>query len=73
MPAQPRTAEQKVARIAGLAHGVVTRVGLLAAGISRDEIAHRLAPSRRYTWTDVFEEPEPMLAELLGLLPNQRC
>jgi very-short-patch-repair endonuclease len=23
---------------------------------------------RRYTWTDVFEEPEPMLAELRELL-----
>jgi hypothetical protein len=39
---QLRTVEQRIARIAARAHGVVTRVELLEADISTDEIAHRL-------------------------------
>jgi very-short-patch-repair endonuclease len=34
--------EQILARLAGRAHGVVTRAQLLAAGVSRDEIKHRV-------------------------------
>jgi very-short-patch-repair endonuclease len=40
--AQGTTVEEKLARIAGAHHGVATRAELLRAGISRDEIAHRL-------------------------------
>jgi very-short-patch-repair endonuclease len=40
--AKLRTVEQRIAWIAGRAHGVVTRVELLAAGVTRQEIAHRL-------------------------------
>jgi hypothetical protein len=39
---QSRTAESKLARLASQSHGVVTRSELLAAGLSRDEIRHRL-------------------------------
>ena len=35
----------------------------------RDREAHRRGDQlRRYTWTDIFEEPQPMLAELKTLL-----
>src|SRR5687767_313142 len=43
MAAQDRTVEARVARIASRAHGVVTRAQMSAAGITRDEIAHRVA------------------------------
>jgi hypothetical protein len=39
---QGRTVEQEIAWIARRAHGVVTRVELLAAGVTRDEVAHRI-------------------------------
>jgi hypothetical protein len=39
---EPRTAERIIRRIASLAHGIVTRAELLAAGVSVDEIVHRL-------------------------------
>jgi hypothetical protein len=39
---QGRTVESVVARIAARSHGMVTRRQLLAAGISSDEIAHRV-------------------------------
>jgi very-short-patch-repair endonuclease len=42
MAPQDRTAEQKLARIAGVAYGVVTWAEMLRAGISRDEIKQRL-------------------------------
>jgi very-short-patch-repair endonuclease len=42
MPHQDRTAEQRIARLAYAAHGVVTRSQLLRAGVSPDEIRHRL-------------------------------
>lgn len=41
MRPQGRTAEQEIARIAGAAHGVVTRVQLVLAGITADEIKQR--------------------------------
>jgi hypothetical protein len=41
--AKGRTVEQVVARLATRSHGVVTRRQLLAAGVSRQEIADRLA------------------------------
>ena len=37
-----RTAEQDLARLAGTTHGVVTRAGLLRAGLTVAEIRHRL-------------------------------
>ena len=37
-----RTVDQKVARIAGRAHGVVTREQLREAGLTRHQIAQRL-------------------------------
>jgi very-short-patch-repair endonuclease len=40
--AKVSTVEEKLARIAGRAHGVTTRAELLAAGVSRSEIEHRL-------------------------------
>lgn len=40
--AQHRTAEQELARLAGAAHGVVTRSQLLAAGLTSEQIASRL-------------------------------
>jgi hypothetical protein len=40
---QNRTVEQELARIAGAAHGVVTRVQLARAGITAEEIRHRLS------------------------------
>jgi hypothetical protein len=42
MAAQDRTVERLVGRIASRSHGVVTRAQLLAAGVSRHEIAERL-------------------------------
>jgi hypothetical protein len=36
------TVEQKLARMAGSAHGVVTRAELLGAGLTVDEIKRRL-------------------------------
>jgi very-short-patch-repair endonuclease len=42
MPPKSSTVEQRLARIAGRAHGVVTRTELLAAGATPDEIKHRL-------------------------------
>ncbi len=42
MRPQNRTVEQELARIAGAAHGVVTKAELLAAGISVGEIKRRL-------------------------------
>ena len=41
MATQVRTIEREIARIAGRAHGVVTRAELLGAGLTQDEIAHR--------------------------------
>ena len=43
MAGQVRTVETVVARIASRSHGVVTRRQLLAAGVSEDEIDHRIA------------------------------
>jgi very-short-patch-repair endonuclease len=40
---QGRTAEQKLARVAGAAHGVVTRVELLRDGVTAAEIKQRLS------------------------------
>jgi Transcriptional regulator, AbiEi antitoxin len=42
MQQQGRTAEQKLARLAGAAHGIVTREQLLGAGLSPEEIRQRL-------------------------------
>jgi hypothetical protein len=42
MGVQVRTAERELARIAGRQHGVVTHRQLDGAGVSRNEIAHRL-------------------------------
>lgn len=42
MARQSGTVEQKLARIGGGSHGVVTRRELLRAGVSDDEISHRL-------------------------------
>ena len=42
MDPQGRTVEQELARMAGAAHGVVTRLELLGAGISAQEIKYRL-------------------------------
>jgi hypothetical protein len=42
MAPQRDTVEQKLARMASTAHGVVTRPQLLRSGISIDEIRHRL-------------------------------
>ena len=42
MGAKVRTVERRLARIAGTAHGVVTRAQLLDAGVTRKEIEHRL-------------------------------
>ncbi len=42
MAPQLATVEQVLARLAGKAHGVVTRRELLAAGVTRDEIRERL-------------------------------
>jgi hypothetical protein len=39
---QDATVEQKLARMASAAHGVVTRGQLLEAGVSKDEIRHRM-------------------------------
>ena len=36
------TAERRIARLASRSHGVVTRAELVAAGISEDQIDHRL-------------------------------
>jgi very-short-patch-repair endonuclease len=41
--AQDRTVERVIAKLGSRSHGVVTRHQLLAAGLSRHEIAHRLA------------------------------
>lgn len=43
MAARTHSVERVVAWLAGRAHGVVTREQLLAAGVSRHEIGHRLA------------------------------
>jgi very-short-patch-repair endonuclease len=43
MAGKVRTVERVVARLAARSHGVVTRRQLLAAGISEDEIDHRIA------------------------------
>jgi very-short-patch-repair endonuclease len=43
MAGKLRTVETVVARIASRSHGVVTRRQLLAAGVSEDEIDHRIA------------------------------
>lgn len=43
MAPQVRTVERELGRLGTPAHGVVTRAELLAAGISSDEIAHRLS------------------------------
>jgi very-short-patch-repair endonuclease len=40
--AKVRTPAQKLARLAGRAHGVVTRAELVQAGMTRSEIAHRV-------------------------------
>jgi hypothetical protein len=40
--AKGRTVEEKLRELAGRAHGVVTRAELLRAGITRNEIEHRL-------------------------------
>jgi very-short-patch-repair endonuclease len=42
MQALGRTVEEKLARLAGAGHGVVTRQQLLSAGVTRQEIASRL-------------------------------
>ena len=42
MGTQSTTAEQKIARIAGRAHGVVTRAELLQAGLTAKQIALRV-------------------------------
>jgi very-short-patch-repair endonuclease len=42
VPHQDGTAEQKLARLAGATHGVVTRAQLVSAGLSLDEIRHRI-------------------------------
>jgi very-short-patch-repair endonuclease len=42
MATQPTTVEQQLARLASGSHGVVTRERLLSAGISVDQIAHRV-------------------------------
>jgi hypothetical protein len=42
MPVKATTPEQMIARIAGRNHGVVTRRQLLAAGVTRSEIEHRV-------------------------------
>jgi putative AbiEi antitoxin of type IV toxin-antitoxin system len=42
MAPQRDTVEQKLARIASAAHGIVTRAQLLRSGVSIDEIRHRL-------------------------------
>ena len=42
MGAPGRTVERELARIAGASHGVVTRLQLLSAGVSRREIAARV-------------------------------
>lgn len=42
MPVTRRTAERVIARLARRSHGVVTRRALLAAGVSKAEIEHRL-------------------------------
>jgi hypothetical protein len=42
MATQSTTVETMVAELAGRAHGVVTRAQLLAAGVTHDEIAHRV-------------------------------
>src|SRR4051794_12905726 len=42
MRPQDRTAQDRVARLAGRAHGVVTRRGLVAAGVSAAEIKARV-------------------------------
>jgi very-short-patch-repair endonuclease len=42
MRPQSRTVERELARIAGSAHGVVTRAELLAVGVTLDEIKQRL-------------------------------
>jgi Transcriptional regulator, AbiEi antitoxin len=42
MPHQDRTVDQKIARIASSQHGVVTRANLVNAGITLEEIRHRL-------------------------------
>jgi very-short-patch-repair endonuclease len=39
----------------------------------RDREAYRRGDDiRRYTWTEVFEEPEPMFTELRALIPQRR-
>ncbi|MEX2194649.1 MAG: hypothetical protein WD844_05125 [Thermoleophilaceae bacterium] len=52
MAAQSRTADAILARLATASHGVVTRRGLLAAGIARHDIARRLR-----TGTLILEYP----------------
>ena len=42
MATQVRTAERVIARLASRSHGVVTRRELLAAGVTSDEIVHRV-------------------------------
>lgn len=42
MGAHSRTVESRLAALAGRSHGVVTRAELLAVGVTRGEIAHRL-------------------------------
>src|SRR5688500_937021 len=43
VPVKTTTVEQRLARLAGAAHGVVTRAQLLHAGVTRSEIEQRLA------------------------------
>src|SRR5215211_4009354 len=43
MDAEDRTVERTLASLASAAHGLVTRAQLLQHGVSRTEIAHRLA------------------------------
>jgi very-short-patch-repair endonuclease len=42
VPVKPRRVDREIGEIAAQAHGIVTRVELLQAGITRNEIEHRL-------------------------------
>jgi hypothetical protein len=54
--------EQKLARIAGAPHGVVTRVELVRAGITAEQVTQRLRG------TLLREHPAQLLAEQRALL-----
>src|SRR4051794_2429789 len=41
MPRKPRTADEKIAALAGKAHGIVTTAEMLEAGITEDHIRQR--------------------------------